>query len=278
MTNLAFSMKHRNEAFSACGLSDDDLRRVAPSVFSEAAHASRSQRYAHIPTIRVVEGLRGEGFVPVYAAQQRVLKPGMHEFTRHMLRLRHADHSRQQGDVVPELVLLNSHNGTSAYQMFAGAFRFICANGLILGTTTDDVRVRHSGDAVAEVIDGALLVRERFDALVDGAQGMRSVQLTEEARQAYAELALRLRFNVGDDQTAPVLASALLRPRRAGDSSHDLWTTFNVMQENLMRGGLLARNAAGRRTHTRAVQSINTSVDLNRSLWQLTLDTQEAVA
>ena len=35
---------------SDCLLSDDQIRRVAPSIFTDARHESRSERYAYIPT------------------------------------------------------------------------------------------------------------------------------------------------------------------------------------------------------------------------------------
>ena len=45
-------------------LSDDQIHRVAPSIFADAPHESRSQRYAYIPTAAVLTELRKEGFQP----------------------------------------------------------------------------------------------------------------------------------------------------------------------------------------------------------------------
>ncbi|MEN9476374.1 MAG: hypothetical protein RLZZ300_515, partial [Pseudomonadota bacterium] len=42
-------------------LSDEQIRAVAPSIFAQAAHESRSARYTYIPTIEVLAGLRREG-------------------------------------------------------------------------------------------------------------------------------------------------------------------------------------------------------------------------
>ena len=48
----------------------------------------------------------------------------------------------------------------------------------------------------------------------------------------------------------------------------DLWTTYQRVQENLIKGGLSGRNAKGRRrTHARAVRGIDGDVKLNRALW-----------
>jgi hypothetical protein len=47
----------RNEA-----LTDDQLRAAVPSIFATEAHESRSARFTPIPTIKVLDGLRAEGF------------------------------------------------------------------------------------------------------------------------------------------------------------------------------------------------------------------------
>ena len=49
---------------SDCPLSDAQIRTVAPSIFAEAPHESRSQRYAYIPTATILTALRKEGFSP----------------------------------------------------------------------------------------------------------------------------------------------------------------------------------------------------------------------
>jgi hypothetical protein len=112
-------------------LTDDQIHRVAPSIFADAPHESRSQRYAYIPTAAVLTELRKEGFQPFMVTQTRVRDEGKREHTKHMLRLRHA--SQINGAEANEIVLLNSHDGTSSYQMLAGMFRFVCSNGLVCG-------------------------------------------------------------------------------------------------------------------------------------------------
>ena len=98
-------------------LSDEQIRRVASSIFADAPHESRSERYAYIPPAAVLAELRKEGFEPFMAAQTRVRHEDRREYTKHMLRLRHA--SQINGAEANEIVLLNSHDGTS-YQMLAG--------------------------------------------------------------------------------------------------------------------------------------------------------------
>ena len=50
-------------------LTDDEIMRTAPAIYADAAHGSRSDRYAYIPTRDLVAGLRAEGFLPVKVSQ-----------------------------------------------------------------------------------------------------------------------------------------------------------------------------------------------------------------
>lgn len=158
-------------------LSDDQIRRVAPSIFADAPHESRSERYAYIPTAAVLAELRKEGFEPFMAAQTRVRHDDRRDYTKHMLRLRHA--SQINGAEANEIVLLNSHDGTSSYQMLAGMFRFVCSNGLVCGDTVADVRVPHKGDVAGSVIEGAYEVLRGFDRVQESRDSMRAITLND---------------------------------------------------------------------------------------------------
>lgn len=151
---------------SAQPLSDDQIRAVAPSIFAEAKHDSRSARYSYIPTAAVLTELRREGFQPFMVCQTRVRPDDRRDFTKHMIRLRHA--SQIAGREANEVILLNSHDGTSSYQMLAGMFRFVCQNGLVAGDTVADVRVPHKGDVASLVIEGAYEVLQGFERVHAG--------------------------------------------------------------------------------------------------------------
>ena len=43
-------------------LTHEELIRHVPSIFGEDRHTSRSERYAYIPTITVLENLQGKAF------------------------------------------------------------------------------------------------------------------------------------------------------------------------------------------------------------------------
>ena len=247
-------------------LSDDQIRAVAPSIFADAPHGSRSQRYSYIPTAAVLQELRGEGFEPFMVCQTRVRQDDRRDYTKHMIRLRHA--SQINGREANEIILLNSHDGTSSYQMLAGMFRFVCSNGLVCGDTVADVRVPHKGDVAGSVIEGAFEVLSGFERVKESRDLMRGITLDEGEAEVFARAALSLKYD-DPDKPAPITESQILMPRRFDDRRPDLWSVFNRTQENLTKGGLHGRAANGRRQSTRPVQGIDQNIRLNRALWLL---------
>ncbi|WP_143395933.1 DUF932 domain-containing protein, partial [Escherichia coli] len=251
------------------------------------------------PTITVLESLQREGFQPFFACQTRVRDPGRRGYTKHMLRLRRA--GEINGEHVPEIILLNSHDGTSSYQMLPGYFRFVCQNGCVCGQSLGEVRVPHRGNVVDRVIEGAYEVVGVFDRIEEKRDAMQSLILPPPARQALAQAALTYRY--GDehqpvttadiltprrredygkdlwsvaqaaltyrygDEHQPVTTADILTPRRREDYGKDLWSAYQTIQENMLKGGISGRSAKGKRIHTRAIHSIDTDIKLNRALW-----------
>ena len=251
-------------------LSEDQMRGAAPSVFAEGKHASRSERYTYIPTIDVLRGLRKEGFEPFMVAQGQSRVEGKAEFTKHMIRMRHERHISTRPEA-NEIILINSHDGASSYQLLAGCFVFVCCNGLVVGKVVDDIRVPHRGNIRGEVIEGAIRVLDQFEAVDACTQDMKALTLKAEEESAFATAALALRFGerTEDQSPAPITAEQLNEARRPEDLGHSLWNLLQRVQENVMRGGQPGRNAQGRRLHSRPVGSIDRGVSLNRALWVL---------
>ena len=235
---------------------DDELMAHVPSVFGTDKHESRSDRYTYIPTITLLDSLKREGFQPFFACQTRVRDQSKREHTKHMLRLRRE--GQMTGKQVPEIILLNSHDGSSSYQMLPGLFRAVCQNGLICGESFGEVRVPHKGNVVEKVMLGI------FDRVEEKLDAMQSLLLPPPAQQAMAKAALTYRFG---EEHQPVTESQILSPRRWQDESNDLWTTYQRIQENLIKGGLSGRTTKGQRAQTRAVKGIDGDVKLNRALW-----------
>jgi hypothetical protein len=274
-TQLARSFSRAVRSFrSEQPLSEDQMRQVAPSIFAADKHASRSERYTYIPTIDILRGLRREGFEAFMVAQGGSRVPGKAEYTKHLIRLRHQG---GHGQVVnsraeaPEIILINSHDGASSYQMIAGLLRHVCMNGLVVGSNIQDVRIPHKGHARDQVVEGAFRVLEQFEQVDASVAEMKALPLKPAEERAFATGALALRFGERGEGQAPlpVTVEQVTAPRRAEDVGTDLWRGFQRVQEALLRGGVPGRGATGQRITTRPVQNIDRGVSLNRALWVL---------
>lgn len=250
-------------------LTDEQIRHVAPSVFADTAHDSRSQRYTYLPTSEVLTSLRREGFQPFMVCQGGSRVEGKADFTKHMLRLRHANAITTTAEEVPEIILINSHDGTSSYQLLAGCFRFVCCNGMVTGQQLGEIRVRHTGDIVGQVIDGCISLVEEMPRLADTVNEFKHLQLTDGEQRAFALAAHATRFEA--DST--VKADKLLTTRRTADSGPDMWRTLNRVQENVIRGGIgyvqTTEKSGTSFRRTREVKGIDQNVGINRALWVL---------
>lgn len=258
-------------------LSLDDLRRRAPSVFAESARPGVSARYTFVSTAEVVHLLRDEGWEPVNAHQQRVRLAPREGFQMHEVRFaRAADLARalDVGETRPELILQNAHDGTRAYRIDAGLYRLVCRNGLTVADSDfAHVAIRHLDVSAEKFIGAARAVAESTPRVLDAVGRWQAVQLTELAQQEFARRAAALRWDTEQPVTRLPGPGALLAPLRYGDDKRDLWTTFNVVQEHLLRGGdrYLGYTAGMgiRRNTTRPVASLVVGQKLNKGLWQL---------
>lgn len=253
----------------------DAIRQAAPSAFAEHPFEGMSNRYTYIPTSAVIEHMLTRGFQVFKATQSLARIEGKKEFTKHMIRFRQSDTALAVGDVFPEVVLVNSHDGTSAYKLMGGLFRLACSNGLIVAESMiDSVRVKHTGNVIEEVSHGSISLVDKMPVCIDAIARWKEMQISQGEQAIMAEAAHAIRFADTDGKIdTPIQPAQLLRARRSADNANDLFTVFNRIQENVIQGKVSARagQAQGfRMTTTRKVKGIDQDVKLNRALWTLT--------
>lgn len=178
------------------------------------------------------------------------------------------------GSARAELILQNAHDGSRAYRIDAGLYRLVCRNGLTVADADfAHVSIRHmdvSADAFAQA---AQSVAENAPRMLEAVAKWRGVQLPPATRVEFARRAAGLRWNADQPVRQFLNPETLLTPVRYGNAATDLWTTFNVVQEHLIRGGdRYLGYAAGmgiRRNMTRPVGGLSEGRVLNKALWGL---------
>jgi hypothetical protein len=254
----------------AHAISFEQLAQQVPAAFSEHAADTTGPSYVFISTKTLIDALHDAGFVATQA-RQAVSRCTHRAYARHLLRFQPRRQAVTLVDAIPQVVLINSHDGRSAYQLRAGLFRPICTNGLL--TRLGDfglIHVAHRGNVVEHVVEAALTLTRNFSEVGTVVERMHARALSLDERIAFAQDAIVARYR-GPQQHQPFDATALLQVRRSQDAGDDLWHVFNVVQENVLRGGLSGRSASGRPMRSRAIRAIQEDVRLNNDLWQLAL-------
>jgi hypothetical protein len=268
-------------------MTEDAIHAVAPSVFAVTKHDSRSDRFAPIPTIEILRGLAKEGFHVVGARQGVVRIPGKENFTKHLLRLRRFGGdvtSYAVGDTVCEMYLQNANDGTSAYNLDSSLFRIACLNSMTMKLKSlDAVKVYHSGNAervMGKVIEGTYRVLDSTQAALEAPRQWSQIQLDQAETELLAQASALVRWGAPADEESETETAVttynprgLLAARRPEDRGNDLWTTFNRIQENAIRGGVVGRTlqVGGniRRATSRPVSAIDSDIKINKRLFDL---------
>lgn len=243
------------------------LQTVEPIVLPPAAtdgvkYAKLSSSYDLISTERVVSLMRDEGFVPTAANHLRPRKRDP-RVVRHFVRMRHEQHLREINGSVPEILIINSNDGSSSLRIEAGLFRMVCANGLIVKSSSiGSTRIRHIDVTAERVIEGATYVIQQAREAARRIDLFRARVLNNDEVLQFATSASAL----WGDRVAP---RSLLEARRTEDQGNELWSVFNRVQENLVRGGIAGRSANGRATRTHGIRAMDNSIKVNTKLWEL---------
>jgi len=263
-------------------LTRDQVAAYIPAVNALSPHMSRSERYAHVTTMDVVDAVMSKGLQPYSVSAAKTRKEDRRGYQKHMLRFRMPG-ADVVGKGAPEVVIVNSHDGTSSFQVYMGMIVFACANGLVIGSRWQSHSIGHrGGDIVPRVIDAAYTVVDDFAKLAPRVADMQRVQLTMDQASDFATRAHALRFGPVTDDDKRLLPSpqALLKPRRFEDANMSLWSVYNRVQENVIAGGVRSKHlipqAGGwnkvRRSSTRPIGTIDAQVKVNRSLWDMAED------
>lgn len=261
-------------------LTNDELMKRVPSIFSESQKDSLSDRYLKIPTYKILEKLQSHDF-RIVGAKQSSTRTSALEHAKHVLFLTHSSISEtalSRGQELPMIRIDNSHNGLSSFQISTGFFRLVCSNGLIMPKSElNSFSIRHTIGMEQDVISASFKVLTELPNQVRQVEALKSISLNSDEKRLFAESAANLIFDAEtlelNAKNGRDLPGLITRIRRHEDQSSDLWTTFNVIQENAIKGGLriYSQNEQGQRSlrKTREVKAIDSDKKINIELMLL---------
>jgi len=274
-------------------LSIEQLVKIAPSIATQSPHPDVSERYCHIKTLDLLPHMADAGWYPVRAIETPSIAASRKGFQKHAIYLRHAESldsvsgamkwkpeehyiiSEVEAPEQFELIITNSHDRTCAWSFYAGIFKLLCSNGLIVskGVFMGE-RVKHINVSPKEVIYSAIQATRSMGIVMSHVDDMKDLVLDDATRMNFAETALAAKYR--DVSIAPIGARQLLEARREEDRGLDLWRTFNVVQENIIKG--LQKDPERKDIFGRSfgpsqpVKQIDRQVAINQRLWELAED------
>lgn len=172
-------------------------------------------------------------------------------------------------DGVPQLLLTNSHDGTSSVVLQLGFFRYVCSNGLVVGSNLiQPIRIKHSGNDFDERLIVAINnIVAQAEKLTNSIDKMKQVKLSDAEIKDFQRQAILNRL--GSDVK---LESFTVPVQRNEDAGNDLFTVMNVVQEALIRGGarvLIEQDGTRKDRAIRRVNGLSTQTEINTMLWNL---------
>lgn len=263
-------------------MSEADIRSRAPAAFSITKADHLTDRYQSLQTSSLLPLMADYGYFPVQAAQTRPRKNLMvqvenryNEHRHHLISFARADDLMKTDR--PEVTLFNSHNGSGAVRLFAGIYRMICSNGIVIGNGTE-ARIYHSKSAMSGFEDMLRQVVKNVPEVLATMERMKGVVVSYEQARQMAENAVALRWKRydGSDEKGSFYNDdtilSVLRAKRSEDYGLNLYTVFNIIQENVMRGNTYVKSITTSEPHgimrkARPVNSVKAHTDLNAKLW-----------
>ena len=241
----------------------EQIKSTAPAIFATKPSPKMSDKYVFVPTMDILDNFQKQGWELSSVKQTGLGVHGVHE-----LRLRNGGLPKV-GDCLVEAIIRNSHNGIATFSVSAGLHRLVCSNGLTVPTSlSESFNLRHQRFDLDEVKQLTESFAGRLPLIQSSVDRMMSKVLTTPEKIQFVKQAINTRWKTG---TVPATLDvmAIMYPKREEDKKNDLWTVFNVVQENFIRGGLEYTSSRGRKTSSKGLKSIMAVNQVNTKLWDL---------
>ena len=252
----------------------EQIKSIAPSVFTQHGSESTSEKYSHIPTDRVINDMEllGWGVVDVKEVKARKNQG----FQKHLVVFRNNDISinGEDNDIVyPQVLLTNSHDGKNAFTFTAGMFRMICENGLVVCSEEfGDMKIRHMGYNFEELQTVIKKMVESLPLTVEAMNKMIDIELGQEQILALAKDLLEIRVKDSDSVLNLNSFNEVLSPQREQDKGDNLWRVFNRIQENIIEGNFTYCTLKGKIRSARKIKNFQQDLSLNKEMFAKALE------
>ena len=277
----------------------DELREIAPSIFSTTPSPEVSKKYSHIPTDKLIDDMELLGWFPIDAKEVNARTKGTMGFQKHLVVFRNPDivinqmpnnivesstsptgYRKTDGTfakknpidtVFPQILLTNSHDGKNAFTFTAGLFRMVCENGLVISTNEfEKVAIRHMGYDFDELQKQITEMVERLPLTVESMNNMIDTKMEQDSILKFAKDMLAVRFPEDELRRITIDMDEFITPVRPEDKGDDLWSVFNVIQEKIIEGDF-EYTVGTKHRKARQIKNFKQDMDLNSKMFDVAL-------
>jgi|LakMenEpi03Aug12_release.lakeMendotaPanAssembly.Ray.scaffolds.fasta_scaffold77845_4 hypothetical protein len=251
-------------------LSREQIAQKAPAVLSTDFKSTLTSRYTHIPTSVLLEDMAKLGWEVVDVKQQYSRKTQSIAHKKHLVVFRNPNlmiKGKDGDDVYPQILIVNSHDGSSSFQFRAGIFRLICSNGLVVCTENfGKTCLRHSGYTFTHLQHIVNQLTTSIPNTIDLLNRFTNTTMTTEMMEEFVTKAIEIRFN--DGKVHSVSVGDILTPTRNEDAGNSLWKVFNRVQERLVQGNFVYNNGDPRKQRkARSIKNLKRDIEFNEKLF-----------
>jgi hypothetical protein len=223
-----------------------------------------SNKFGFISSSNLVQTLENKGLklADVVESKIRKNKKTRLGYQKHVMRF-NTGISNAHGNL--QLLAINSHEGSSSLTFRLGFFRLVCSNGLIVGSDLiPQVKVRHTSNGLLKLDNAIDEVMEYQISATNAMSRMMDTKVNSETFETLSRNILKIRLNDKySDKLVPLFES-----KRWEDDKQDLFSVFNVIQENVIRTGFYVMNKETNvSTKIRAIRGVESNVILNNALF-----------
>ncbi|WP_017850727.1 DUF932 domain-containing protein [Leptospira interrogans serovar Szwajizak] len=254
------------------GISEEELKRRVPSIYSEAYFGQVNERYLHIKTSDVLSLFLDLGWEIQSATAVPVRNQKRHGFQKHMIILEHPTMLFQDEGKL-NVVIKNSHNRSNSLEIFYGFLRFACSNQLLIrnlgnGNQKSFHHNKANLDAIKEWVVEILF---GFNDLQSDIRFLKAKVLNPSQVKEFANTALDYRFQSNLREYRRYLVESILRVRRTEDNGNTAWKVLNRVQETITKGlvSYPDKNKYMRYIKCRPIQGMDRLISFGTDLWQL---------
>ncbi len=281
-------------------LSKNELREIAPSIFSTEPSPEVSSKYSHIPTDKLIDDMELLGWQPIDAKEVQSRTPKTSGYQKHLVVFRNDDIviNQMPGNVVqsnssptgyrnldgtfakknpldtvfPQILLTNSHDGKNAFTFTAGLFRMVCENGLVISTNEfEKVAIRHMGYDFDELQKQITDMVEKLPLTVASMNKMIDTKMEQESILKFAKDMLAVRFPEDELKRITINMDEFITPVRPEDKGEDLWSVFNTIQEKIIEGDF-EYTIGTKHRKARQIKNFKQDMDLNSKMFDVALE------